>query len=78
MLARDMFVSDFGESVRVETITTVEQSLPLATVAQRVNPISAAFLWGNSPLGPGPTVNRKERFAVCPRPEARADPRSWW
>jgi hypothetical protein len=38
MLDRDMFVSDFGDTVRVETITTIEQSLPLATVAERIKP----------------------------------------
>jgi len=36
MLARDFFVSDFGNSVRVEIMTSTEQSLPLGAIAQRI------------------------------------------
>jgi hypothetical protein len=36
MLARDFFVTDFGDSVRVEILTSMEQSLRLGAIAQAI------------------------------------------
>jgi hypothetical protein len=37
MLDRDMFLTDFGNEVKVEVICTIEHSLSLAVIAERLN-----------------------------------------
>jgi len=36
MLGRDLFMTDFGNEVKVEVICTIEHSLSLAAVAERL------------------------------------------
>jgi hypothetical protein len=42
MLDRDMFLTDFGDSVRVEVITTVQYSLQLSAIAERLKSADVA------------------------------------
>ena len=44
MLDRDLFLTDFGNEVKVEVICTVEHSLPLATIAERLKRAGAEGL----------------------------------
>ena len=37
MLERDLFVEDFGQTAKVEVITTVEHSFPLTAVTARLS-----------------------------------------